>query len=63
MNEIDAADYCTISVRTLQGYRVKGGGPLFSKIGARVIYRRIDLDSWVEANLVRSTSEQKASGK
>jgi len=58
MNEHEAADYIGHSVRALQNWRVRGGGPMFAKISRRSVrYRRCDLDAWVESKLVRSTSE------
>jgi predicted DNA-binding transcriptional regulator AlpA len=47
------------SVRTLQAWRVRGGGPRFVKISARCVrYRQDDLDSWVADRLRRSTSDR-----
>lgn len=53
----EAAQYMKISGGTLAEWRVKGFGPRYSKIGRVVVYRRVDLDAYVEAGLVRSTSE------
>jgi hypothetical protein len=56
----EAADLCRLSVRTLERYRVSGGGPLFTKCGpgkrARVVYRRSDLEAWLAGNTVSSTA-------
>jgi len=58
INEHEAADYIGHSVRALQNWRVRGGGPKFVKISGRSIrYRRCDLNTWIEARLVRNTSE------
>jgi len=58
INEHEAADYIGHSVRALQNWRVRGGGPKFVKISGRSIrYRRCDLNDWIEARLVCSTSE------
>jgi len=58
INEKEAAVYIGHSVRALQNWRVRGGGPKFVKISARSIrYRRCDLNEWVESKLVRTTSE------
>lgn len=61
MNEIDAARYLggertPISVRTLQHWRVTGGGPAFLKIGAAVRYRKADLDDYLGRCRRTSTS-------
>lgn len=52
-----AADYIGISQSTLAKMRVSGIGPVFSKLGRTVIYRRSDLDAWVQENIRRSTSD------
>ena len=28
-----------------------GGGPTYSKLGRKVVYRRADVEAWIEANL------------
>jgi Helix-turn-helix domain len=57
VNEIVAADFLGYSVRALQNWRVRGGGPMFVKVSARSIrYRRRDLIAWSEAKLVPHTS-------
>ena len=48
---------------TLATYATRGGGPPFSKFGARVVYRRDDLIAWAKGKLTaprRSTSEADA---
>jgi hypothetical protein len=46
------------SERTLEAYRVKGGGPPFIVIGKRgVRYRRGDVQDWIAARRRRSTSD------
>ena len=58
IKEKPAADFSDLKVRTLQGYRYRGGGPKFCRISARCIrYRRIDLRDWAEARLRSSTSD------
>lgn len=54
---VSAAQYVGLSSRTLEGLRLNGKGPVFAKLGSRVVYRRGDLDKWVEASLVTSTSD------
>lgn len=53
----EAASYVGLSPATLETKRSRGGGPPFSKLGARVVYRREDLDAWLEARLRQSTSD------
>ncbi len=42
-----------LSPRTLEGYRVSGGGPDFHRFGNRVRYRRRDLDAWAAQRRAR----------
>ncbi len=53
----EAADYCGSSASTLEKLRIYGGGPTFSKLGRRVVYRAADLDAWLNQNRRRSTSD------
>lgn len=58
INEKEAAEYIGHSVRALQNWRLRGGGPKFIKVSGRSIrYRRIELDEWANSKLVSSTSE------
>lgn len=52
-----AADYLGLSVRTMDRFRVAGGGPLFWKGGSRVLYDQNDLDIWVSERKQCSTSD------
>jgi hypothetical protein len=54
---IKAAEYLGISPRTLEKFRVIGGGPTFHKFGSRVLYCLGDLDSWAAARRRNSTSD------
>jgi hypothetical protein len=60
LNVPQAADYTNISKSSLDKLRVYGGGPLYIKVGARVIYDRVDLDAWLEGKKVANTSQQSA---
>ncbi|SDE64751.1 helix-turn-helix domain-containing protein [Rhodospira trueperi] len=61
INENEAAAFLGYSVRALQNWRVRGGGPAFVKVSSRSVrYRRRDLIAWTEARLRRSTSEEAA---
>ena len=52
-----AADYLSLSRRTLDGYRVTGGGPVFHRFGNRVRYRLVDLDTWAASRRATTTAE------
>jgi hypothetical protein len=53
----EAADYCKLSPRTMAGHRVKGTGPIFLKLGSRVLYSIKDLDEWLAKCRRTSTSD------
>lgn len=57
VGEQEAGRLLGISFRTLQGYRVKGGGPEFHKFGKTVKYKIADLINWRDNNRKRNTSE------
>ncbi|WP_434053119.1 MAG: helix-turn-helix domain-containing protein [Roseibium sp.] len=60
INEQDAANFLCVSFRTLQAWRVRGGGPKFCKIGRAVRYRRADLLAFATSNSAHSTTEADA---
>jgi predicted DNA-binding transcriptional regulator AlpA len=47
-----------LSERTLERLRVAGSGPSFVKAGRAVRYRECDLETWIAARVVNSTSEE-----
>jgi predicted DNA-binding transcriptional regulator AlpA len=54
----EAASYCGLSARTLEKYRVSGGGPPYYKLSAHaVVYDLADLDAWLAARRCTSTSD------
>lgn len=55
----NAASYCGLSVKTLAMKRCAGTGPKFVKLG-RVFYYREDLDAWLRAARVTSTTQTAA---
>jgi hypothetical protein len=62
LNETRAAEFLDVSVRTLQAWRVRGGGPQYCKIGRSVRYQRSELVSFRQSCTVGSTSEARARG-
>ena len=57
LTEVQAADYLALSVRTLQAWRVRGGGPPYCKIGRAVRYKRRALLEFQEKHVVSSTTQ------
>jgi len=58
LTQREAAMALRLSERTLERNRVTGDGPPFVKAGRRVLYRQSDLDQWIAARVVASTSER-----
>jgi hypothetical protein len=52
-----AAEFLGVSPRTLEGMRVRGNGPPFSKVGGRVVYRVAVLEEFLERQERVSTSD------
>lgn len=58
LDEEETAEYLGLSPRTLQGFRVRGGGPDYVKLGSRAVrYRLSDLEEYIEDRIQSSTSE------
>jgi excisionase family DNA binding protein len=60
MTPKEAAEYLRSSPSTLAKRRLFGGGPIFTRIGKAVRYRRSDLDAWMAGTARRSTSDTQA---
>lgn len=56
----DAALLLGLSARTLEKHRCYGTGPVYRKLGGRVVYAVDDLVSWAEQGSRRSTSDTAA---
>lgn len=52
----EAAHLMALSERTLEGMRVRGGGPPFCRLRRSVRYRRGDIVAWIATRRVGSTS-------
>lgn len=53
----EASRLVGLSARTLEKYRCYGGGPIYLKIGGRVVYRQGDLEAWAEQAARTSTHD------
>ncbi len=61
INEREAAAFLGYTIRALQNWRLRGGGPMFVRVSKRSIrYRRCDLIRWSEERLCSSTSDEAA---
>jgi predicted DNA-binding transcriptional regulator AlpA len=61
LNEMDAAKLLCLSHRTLQKWRVQGGGPRFKRYSGRCIrYQMSNIQDWLASKTYANTSEQSA---
>ena len=58
LTQKQTAELLHISPRTLERMRVEGSPIPWTRCGRRVLYRRSDIDSYLESNLRHSTSER-----
>lgn len=58
-NQKQAAEFLGIPERSVESYRLRGGGPPYYKIGARVVYDEADLAAWLAARRCTSTSDRR----
>jgi predicted DNA-binding transcriptional regulator AlpA len=53
----EAAKVLGLAASTLAKLRLSGNGPVYCKLGRRVVYRREDLAVWLESRVARDTSD------
>jgi hypothetical protein len=53
----EAARYLGLSGRTLEKHRTYGTGPIYRKIGGRVVYALDDLKAWADLGTKTSTAD------
>jgi predicted site-specific integrase-resolvase len=51
-----------LSARTLQRWRWAGRGPVYLKLGGRVVYRLVDVETWEQAQSRAGRSQNKGTG-
>ncbi|MGX1101552.1 helix-turn-helix transcriptional regulator [Amorphus sp. MBR-141] len=56
----EAARFLGISIRTLEKHRTYGTGPIYRKIGGRVLYAVEDLQAWTAIGARKSTRDETA---
>jgi excisionase family DNA binding protein len=57
LTQAEAAELLCLGERTLERLRLVGGGPKFVRLGRSIRYRLADVEAWVAARVVGSTSE------
>lgn len=57
LNTTQVAELLGVSVSYLNKCRRVGGGPVFVKLGAKVVYDREDVSAWVNTRRCTSTSQ------
>jgi hypothetical protein len=61
MNEHAAAAFLGYSIRALQNWRLRGGGPQYVKVSEKSVrYQRCDLQAWIDARLCTGTATGQA---
>lgn len=58
MTMAEVAEITRIPVNTLRFYRHKGTGPKSGKIGGRIMYRRADVDAWIEEQFATTGADK-----
>ena len=57
MNEHVAAAFLGYSVRALQNWRLRGGGPRYVKVSEKSVrYQPRDLQAWIDARICADTA-------
>ncbi|WP_336975923.1 helix-turn-helix domain-containing protein [Brevundimonas nasdae] len=57
LNTAEAAQRLGVSISYLNKLRLTGGGPVFMKLGAKVVYSPTDLTAWAASRRRTSTSQ------
>lgn len=53
----EAATHLGLSPRTLEKHRCFGTGPVYRRLGGRIVYSIDDLDAWAARGTRRSTTD------
>jgi predicted DNA-binding transcriptional regulator AlpA len=56
----EAARFLGLSGRTMEKHRIYGTGPIYRKLGGRVVYALDDLQNWADRGAKTSTSDRAA---
>jgi hypothetical protein len=55
LRTLEAARFLGLSPRTLEKHRCYGTGPIYRKLGGRIVYSINDLQAWADSSARRST--------
>ncbi|PZQ54006.1 MAG: DNA-binding protein [Phenylobacterium zucineum] len=61
LRQAEAAEWLGLSARTLEKHRCFGTGPVYRKIGGRVVYAMSDLTEWADQGTRTSTQPERRS--
>jgi predicted DNA-binding transcriptional regulator AlpA len=53
----EVAEWTRLSEQTLANMRWQGRGPAYLKAGGRVVYRRSDVENWLDSTASGGTSD------
>jgi predicted DNA-binding transcriptional regulator AlpA len=56
----EASKVLGLAPSTLAKLRLSGNGPVYCKLGRRVVYRKEDLEAWLDSRVARNTSDADA---
>jgi len=59
----EVAERLRIPVATLRNWRVDGLGPSGARIGRRVMFRRGDVEAWIEAQFAAAAADREPEGQ
>jgi hypothetical protein len=57
MNTKELSDYLKISTKTLERMRLNGDGPAYIKVGRRVLYSDLQIETYISERSYQSTAE------
>ena len=57
MDTVQLAELLRNKVNTVEGWRLKGVGPRFIRVGRLIRYRLEDVETWLDAQTCSSTSQ------
>jgi predicted DNA-binding transcriptional regulator AlpA len=58
LDAVRLAEHLAIKLSTLAAWRVRGGGPKFTKVGRCVRYRISDVESWLASRGRENTGQK-----